>query len=263
MGSFRVLSLESGNPFTNARPSYHFESIGGYHGAKLRLIQDYIDHIFVDPASGRINENALDLLNVEYVISRGVLPETEAVYRSEQSGMLVLRNPDATPRAFFVGETEVIREDEETWDRIRSASFDPARTAILPEAIDFETTPIDSSSTIRVDLEFYSPREIVWNVETDAPRLLVASEIYYPAGWKATIDGEEVPIYRANYLLRAIPVPAGSHQVVMRFDPASHRAGVWISGISTILVYGLAIGLTARAATRRREEKEEEDEVAA
>ncbi len=259
-GRFRVLSLESGNPFTNARPSYHHESLGGYHGAKLRLFQDYIDEIFVDPATGVPTENALDLLNTRYIVAGGVLPGTEPVYQSEQTQLYVLQNPDAVDRAFFVGDIDVMEDESAVLERIRSPEFDPNQTAILPEPIEFDVTPIDSASTVDVEIESYSPREIEWNVQTDAPRLLVVSEVYYPAGWRAYVDDSEVPIHRADYLLRAVPVPEGEHRVVMRFEPVSHRAGVWISGLSALLVYGLTIAVIGRGLIRRRKPPSEEAE---
>ncbi|MEX0822330.1 MAG: YfhO family protein [Rhodothermales bacterium] len=252
MGRFRVLSLETGSPFQNARPSYHYESIGGYHGAKLRLIQEYIDELFVDPATGGPNENALDLLNTRYVIARGALPGTEVVYQSEQTGMYVLENPDALPRAFLVGEIEMADGPEAAYERLRGADFDPRRTAVLYESVDIDPVPIDSSSTARVDMVSYAPDEIVLDAETDAPRLLILSEMFYPAGWDATVDGEDAPIYRANHLLRAVPVPEGSHRVELRFDPSSHRIGVRISAVSTVFVYGLTLGLLGFQWYRRR-----------
>ncbi len=262
-GRFRVLSLESGNPFSNARPSFHHESLGGYHGAKLRLIQDYIDELFIDPGSGAPNKNALDLLNTRYVVARGTLPGMNPVHRGEQTGLIVLENPDALPRAFFVGDVEVIEDEQAVWQRLRSSEFDLRDTAILTEPPDFDVTPIDSASTVRVEMEAYSPHEIVWNVETDAPRLLVASEIYYPAGWKAFVDDEETPIYRADHFLRAVPVPEGRHRVVMRFAPGSHLAGVWISGITSLLVYGLTIVLVGLPWYRRRKERPAKEQISA
>lgn len=249
-GHFRVLSLMS-NPTTNARPSYYYESLGGYHGAKLRLYQDFLDHIlFLD--DGSLNKNALSMMNTKYVIGLGPLEGYKVVYRDDR--FAVLENPDVLPRAFFVGRTEVIPSREETFARLKSPDFDPGETAILPDSIDFETTPIDSSSTVSVTLEKFTPRELVFDVETDAPRLLVVSEVYYPAGWKAYIDDEEVPIYRADYLLRAVPVPAGEHTVRMRFDPKSHTLGVWIAGIATALVYGGVLLILGLSWFRRREE---------
>ena len=78
------------------------------------------------------------------------------------------------------------------------------------------------------------------------------SEIYYPAGWRASVGGESAPIHRVNYLLRGVAVPAGEHEVVMQFNPTAHTAGVWIAGITTILVYGLTIALLALGEYRRR-----------
>jgi hypothetical protein len=257
-GAFRVLSLESGNPMVNARPSYHYESIGGYHGAKLRIFQDYIDHLFMNDR-GLPSENALDLLNVRYVIARGVLPGTEPVFRSEQTGQVVLRNPDAVPRAFLVGDAEVVSSPEAMWDRIQSADFDPGETALLSEPVNLEPVPVDSASTARVTLEAYGPREIRWTVATDAPRLLVASEVYYPAGWNAYVDGEPTPIVRANYLLRAVPIPEGEHEVVMRFEPRSYQVGLWVSGLATALAYGGVVVLLSLRWRRREGETPEGD----
>ena len=118
-------------------------------------------------------------------------------------------------------------------------------------ALDAPLTPIDSSSTATAEVVRFSPRELVIEVDTEAPRLLVVSEVYYPEGWTATIDGEPVPIARVNYLLRGVPVPSGQHTITMRFDPVSHTAGVWISGVTTTLVYLGALGLLALLWRRR------------
>ena len=251
-GHFRVLSLEGQSPMNNARPSYHFESLGGYHGAKLQRYQDFIDHVLRTPQGG-LSETALDLMNARYVIARQQLPGTEVAYQGDQTGYYVLENPDAAPRGFFVGRTEVIASPEDTWARLRSPTFNPQETAILPAPLDAEVTPVDSASTTRVELQEHTPREIRWTVQTDAPRLFVASEVYYPAGWTATLDGETVPIRRVNYLLRGVHVPAGEHELVMRFDPPRHTASIWISGMATALVYGGIAGLLGWSYVRRRE----------
>lgn len=251
-GHFRVLSLESRDQTGNPRPSYHYESLGGYSAVKLRLYQDFLDHLLYDPQTGAPNDNALDLLNTRYVAAQTPLPGLEVVYQGDQTGFYVLENADAAPRAFFVGATEVIEQAEATWARLRSPDFDPRRTVLLAEPLDVATTPIDSTSAASVTLQRYSPREIAWAVETDAPRLLVVSEMYYPAGWRAFVDGEPAPIYRADYLLRAVPVPAGAREVVMRFDPPSYTLSLWLSGLSTVLVYGGLLVLLGLAWRRRR-----------
>lgn len=247
-GAFRVLSLEA-DQTANARPNYFYETLGGYNGAKLRLYQDFLDHLLFDD-NGAPNPTALALTGTRYVVARAPLPGMRIAYRS-QTGFLVLENEAAPPRAFLVGRTEVVPPSEDIWRRLQAPDFPVTGTALLPEAIPEPVTPIDSTSTAEVSLVRHTPREIEWSVETDAPRLLVASEVYYPAGWHATIDGEDAPIYRADYLLRAVPVPAGKHRVVMRFDPRMHTVGVWLSALSTLLVYG-SLALMLGLAYRRR-----------
>ncbi len=259
-GHFRVLSLE-GQPTQNGRPSYFHESIGGYHGAKLRRYQDYLDHVLFDARTGMPNETALDLLNVQYIIARGALPGTEVVFQDASTGFAVLENPDAVPRAFFVGEQEIVADNETMWERLRDPDFDPQAKVFLGSDIAFETTPIDSSSMVSVTLSSYSAREIVWQVQTDAPRLLVASEVYYPAGWQAFIDGESAEIVPANYLFRGVAIPAGQHEVVMRFAPRSYVLSKWIAGGTTGFVYGAVLLLLGMGWMRKRSQHNKQGEA--
>ena len=242
-GHFRVLPLRT--PYTRgpsggkaAIASYHHQSVGGYHAAKLQRYQDYLDHILQASGTGAPNENALDLMNTRYILAKQRLPGTTVAFKDSQTGTLVLENPDAVPRGFLVGQTEVVSGAQTQWSRLRDPSFNPRTTALLSAPQNKPVTPIDSGSTAAATLESHTPPEIRWTVETDAPRLFVASEVYYPAGWTAYLDGEEVPIRRVNYLLRGVHVPAGEHTLVMRFEPASHRYGVWISAVATVVDYG-------------------------
>ena len=113
------------------------------------------------------------------------------------------------------------------------------------------TASIDSMSEASATIVSHSPQEIRWDVTTDEDRLLVVSEMYYPAGWKAFLDEDEVPIHRVNFLLRGIEVPTGSHELVMRFEPASYRIGYLVSLLSTLFAYGglaviLGVGFVRR-----------------
>lgn len=254
-GQHRVLSLERMDQTQLARPSYHHESLGGYSGAKLRLYQDYLDYMLIDPATGQPNANALDLLNARYVISQTSIPFTDLAYLGESSGFNVYENTDVQPRAWIVGDTDVIESAEDTWAMLRSPTFDPATTAILPTPLAEPITPVDSASVLQVTTLEYAPRIIAYGVETDAPRLLILSEVYYPAGWNATVNDEPAEILRANYLLRAIPVPAGSSTVTLRFEPASYVWGRRISMTSTFVVYGSLFVLLGLAWMRRRRTK--------
>ncbi len=251
-GHFRVLSVE-GSLTEIARPAFHYETLSGYHGAKLRLYQDYLESILFDD-SGRPNSNALDLLNTRYVVTSGRFPNATQVFQDDQTGRIVYERTGALPRAYFVGNTEVISSSEETWQRIKSPSFDLAQTAILPAELGFKTSPVDSSSIARATLRSHSPHEIKWTVNTDVARLLVVSEIYYPAGWNAYLDGSEVPIHRVNYLLRGVPVPAGEHELDMRFEPNSYIIGYWLTLGATLLVYGTVIGLIGMGWQRKKNE---------
>jgi len=258
-GKFRVLSLE-GNPQTTARPSYYFESLGGYHGAKLRVYQDFLDHLLLDSATGLPNEQILDMMNTRYVVSPGPFPGMELVFQSE-TGFAVLENPDVLPRAFFVGQVETVQSPDEMLTRLQDSAFEPSQTAVVLEELALTPAPVDSGAMAAAELVSYSPHEIEWNVRTDAPRLLVVSEVYYPAGWKARIDGEEVPILRTNYLLRGVVVPEGEHTVTMSFEPRGHRLGVLISGLATALVYGGTLLLFGLAYFRKRKPEKTGEET--
>ena len=138
------------------------------------------------------------------------------------------------------------------WARLRDPAFDLRRTALLYDPLDMDPVPVDSGSTANVRMRAWSPHEIVLDVATDAPRLLVLSEVFYPAGWGATVGGEETSILQVDHLLRGVPVPAGVHEVVFRFDPPRHRIGVAVGAGSTVLVYGGVIMLLAMGWRRRR-----------
>ena len=255
-GHFRVLSLIEGDPVTVARPSYHYESLGGYHGAKLRLYQDYLEHILFTP-NRTANENGLDMMDVRYVVDRAPFPGGREVFRDPQTGAIVSERPTNPGRAFFVGNVERITEPEAIWARLQDPRFDVSSTAIVHDENDLGTTPVDSTSAISVNLQSHSPQEIRWNVSTDSDRLLVVSELYYPAGWVATLDGEEVPIHRVNYMVRGVSVPAGTHELVMSFKPNSYRIGYLLSLLSTLFAYGGLVVLLGWTYYRGRNEPAE------
>ena len=242
-GQFRVLPA---NWSQNAVPSYFYESVGGYHGAKLALIQDYYDRLLPDDGTG-LNRNALRLLSTRYLVLPGTVPGTEPVYQDPATGLVVSVDSTALPRAFLVDSVRVVPDDQAI-ARIRDDATDLRRVAFVADTPGFDAraltgAPADSGRA-DVTLERFSPDEVVYRVTTDRPRLLVASEVYYPAGWTATVGVEPVPIVRANYLLRGVPVAAGQDQIVtLRYRPQTRSRGVMISGIAALLVYLGAIGL--------------------
>jgi hypothetical protein len=245
-GHFRTFPLAL-NPFNDGRSPYFYESIGGYHGAKLALFQDYIDDLLFS-SDGRLDERALDLLGTRFVITRGPVDGWETAFEDQQTGLFVMERPDAAPRAWFVEDHVVAADREATYAALRDPRVDLRTTAILAEPLPFPlaVAPIDTNSVADVSLIRYTPREIVWQVETDRERLFVASEVYYPAGWVARIDERDAEIHRANHLLRSVVVPPGRHHLSMRFDPPVHRTSLLIASTSSTIVYlllALLIGL--------------------
>ena len=256
LGRFRTLPS---NPSQNADAPAFSESVGGYHGAKLALIQDYFERLLPDDTTG-LNARAVDLLGARYLVLPGVLPGTTPLFQDERTGVVVAENPTALPRAFLVDSVEVIEDTDALIDRIRDPETRLRRVALLSEAlpdgvaVERAAAPRDSARADTVVapanrlsrgvvLDRFEPDEIVWTVRTEGPALFVANEVYYPAGWTATVDDQPAPILRANFLHRAVPVPAGEHLVRMTFDPPTRRLGLRIAWIASLLVYLLTLGL--------------------
>lgn len=250
-GHFRVLDLSGGDPTSDAHATYFYESLGGYTGAKLRVYQDYLDQL-IGALRGDTTVNAPNLLALtatRYVVAQGLMPgtvpawpDTSQLLQTLQSGQPIVGERPVSPRAWFAGEVVEAAPGPETWTRLNAADFEVYRTAIVPPGSNATTTPFDSASAPTVAVASFGPRRIVYDVSTNAPRLLVASEVYYPAGWTATVDGKAAPILRVDHLLRGVPVPAGAKTVELRFDPPRYATGMTVAWISTALAYlGLAL----------------------
>jgi hypothetical protein len=240
---YRVFPLTR-NPFNNAVPSYFYPTVGGYTGAKLALYQDLIDHLLMKGASG-INNPILDMLNVKYLTASQQLPFDGYTEVFNQDGQRVYRNDDVLPKAFFVDSVKTVATPQEAVNLMEpSANFNPANTAIVETNKQIKISP-DTNAQVSVD--DYRASNITLKTSTDKNAFLVISEIYYPAGWEATIDGEPAEIYKTNFVLRGLEVPAGKHTVHMAFEPASHIWGgriawfghiiLWISGIGAGLMF--------------------------
>ena len=239
---FRVMNLTT-STFNDARTSYYLKSIGGYSAAKLRRYQDLIDeHI------SKMNMNVIGMLNAKYFI-----------VSDKKSGQpQVQLNPYAMGNAWFVDTLLVAENANEESDALNY--IDLHTTAVLDKEFagyveDF-TPERDSMATVH--LTKYTPRYLDYEYSTSKPGTIVFSEIYYPYGWKATIDGQPADIYRVNYMLRAINVPAGEHKIHMEFDPDSVKKGNAIAMACVIIMYVtilVVIGLALYGAIRRRKEK--------
>jgi len=235
-GLFRIFPL-GGNLFMDNSFAYHgLQSIGGYSPAKLKIYQTMLDSCLYqspDP-SFQINMNVVNMLNAQYLVAPGRLPEDRFTLVNVDEGkrILVYRHDDALPRAYIAGEAKVAANATEIFALMNAPSFRADQTAILEKAPSVQITRPDSST---VQIMKYQSRQIDASVYTSSTALLVLSEVYYPAGWKAFVDGQETEILKTNYMLRSIVVPAGSHNVEFRFDPVMYRAGYTLSTIAWVI----------------------------
>lgn len=223
---FRVLNL-AGNTFNENNTSYWHKSIGGYHAAKLRRYQEMIEeHISsemndvfkaVSDAGGDMTKvdpsgfPVLNMLNTRYFI-----------FPLQGGQTMPMQNPYTMGNAWFVDEVQYVNNANEEIDALHH--INPAKVAVIDQKFSEQvkqTAVPDTMSSIK--LTAYEPNGLKYEVDSKTGGTVVFSEIYYP-GWQAYIDGVEAPLGRANYILRAMNVPAGKHVVEFKFDPKSLHA---------------------------------------
>lgn len=229
----RVLNLQ--NPFNECRTSYYYESIGGYHGAKIRRYQDLIDHCIggeLQRVIDSLRNNSVDFGGLEALN----MLNTRFFYAGEQRAN-VFSNQYANGNAWIVEEIIPVASPDEEIARV--CHIDTKRQAI----VDSTKFAIPASGGIGdIRLVGKSPNRVTYLARVVGGTACgIFSEVYYPKGWKAYIDGEESDIYRANYLLRALEIPEGEHQIVFEFKPRSHLDRNLIVTISTILVMSIFV----------------------
>ena len=239
---FRIYPL--GSEFGQNKWVMYHQSIGGYHGAKLKRYQEIIANCMnAELKKGvPINWNIVNMLNTKYLIFNQQLPfdNLEYKYYDRNRKLVVYKNKDYLPRAWFVKKLELIKEKEKIWKRLNSPDFNPAETAIVENEIKNVSAPQKSS----VKMLDFQLQYLKFDVETDTTSFLTISEIYYPAGWKAFIDGQETEIYPVNYILRGVVVPKGKHILEMKFEPKIYFLTLKLSLIGILLsLIILIIGL--------------------
>lgn len=224
--SYRVIDLTT-NPFSDARASYYHKSLGGYHAAKLMRFQEILENQF----NGAVNEDVLDMFNVRYVITG-----------DEQKGQRIQRRSSAAGNAWFVDQVTFVKDNAQEMQAI--SSFNPSKEAFVSEEFKdkFNGQRLGVPVNASIKLTSYHPDKMVYEYSTPTEAFAVFSEVYYEKGWKAFVDGKEVPIIRADYILRALQLPGGNHKVEFIFDPESHKLGGMLTLIASII---LGLGLVA------------------
>ena len=235
---YRVLDLTV-NVFNSSVPSYHHKNVGGYSPAKLQRYQDLIEHYLTGEINGLYKQlnQAEELEDVEAWMADGtpVLNALNTRYVILDGNYPPLVNPAAYGAAWFVDSVVSASTPDEEIALL--GSVDLRRQAVV-------SAPIDASAGQdgdTIEITSYAPNELHYHYSASAQRLAVFSEIYYPNGWHATVDGEPVELFRADWTLRAALLPAGEHEVVMTFLPDSYRQGALISAIASIALLLLLV----------------------
>ena len=238
---YRVLNLAS-NTFNENNTAYWHKSVGGYHAAKLRRYQEMIEeHI-----SGEMNNlfkavadagGEMDQLNPAEFPVLNMLNTRYFIFPLQGGQTVPLYNPFALGNAWFVDEVQYVSNANEEIEAIYD--LDPLQKAVVDKKFEASVRPMPSDSTAAIELVEYQPNYLKYEVNSEKGGTIVFSEIYYP-GWQSTIDGEEVAHGRANYILRAMNVPAGKHVVEFKFDPKSLHTTETIAFIALGLLALLA-----------------------
>jgi len=242
--NFRVMNITR-DPFRDSHTSYFHQSVGGYHGAKMRRYQDVIENYLAgyaetlrqeigkkkeaNPRKQLANMPVLNMLNTRYIIyNRNTRP---------------LFNNFSTGTAWFPDSIQFTTSPGESLNAL--GAIDASETAVVHEK--FRSTPEnlpmqpDSVALSQVKRIRYEPDHRVYQVNAKQDELLVFSEIYYEEGWKATLDDKPADILRANYVLKALKIPEGPHKVEFTFEPKAHEVGIQLSMLASIIVVLLIV----------------------
>lgn len=218
---YRVLNLTV-SPFNDATTSYFHRSVGGYHGAKLARYQDLIDRYLND-----LNPAVLDMLNTRYLIVPGEDGQPRAQRRTSAFGA-----------AWFVDSLAGAASAQEEIDLLEKANL--RTTAVvddrLAEKIEPQAPTPETLASARIGLTEYRPNYLRYEYSAPEKAVAVFSEIYYDKGWTAYVDGKESPYFRADYVLRAMELPAGKHVVEWRFRAPGWNTVEAVTGICSALI---------------------------
>jgi hypothetical protein len=232
---YRVLPIQ-GDPFQDARASYFHKNVGGYHAAKLRRYQEIIsNHLMpemqqmitglqsgLQPDSVFQNLDVINMLNSRYLI-----------YDLNQPP---LRNPSALGNAWFVEEFKTVENADAEIAALKEINTARQVTIDRRFADNLNGKKFSKDPNGAIILNEYQPNYLKYSAQAATDQLTVFSDIYYEKGWKAYVDGKEVPHFRVNYILRALVLPAGEHTVEFKFHPASYYTGNKVSFASSLLL---------------------------
>ena len=252
--NYRVLNLAS-NTFNENNTSYWHKSIGGYHAAKLRRYQEMIEEHISTEMNSLFKEVAeaggdMDSLDASKFPVLNMLNARYFIFPLEGGQTVPLRNPFALGNAWFVDEVQYVNNANEEIEAIHG--IDPLHQIVVDKRFESIVKASSASdSTCSITLTAYEPNDLKYEVNSSKGGTVVFSEIYYP-GWQAYIDGEKVEHGRANYIFRAMNVPAGQHVVEFKFDPDTLHATETIAYIAFALLAIAAVVIVILEVKKRK-----------
>jgi hypothetical protein len=225
--SYRVYN-SGGDRFSASdfRVSAFHKAVGGYHPAKLRVYQDIIERYLY----GAANPQILNMLNAKYIITQNPQDGQESV----------IPNPDAYGNCWFVKNIKFVQNDVEELQAIGSTNL--RDTAIVQQSFADKITQPRWDSSSSIALTMFDNDAMEYSSDCSAAQFAVFSEVYYPDGWNAYIDGKKVDYIKTNYALRGLSIPAGKHSIKFLFEPAIYEKGNRISYIGSYFVVLLVLG---------------------
>ena len=235
---YRVFNF-AGDAFQENITSYHYNSVGGYHAAKISIYQDLIERQL---ARQQPNMAVLSMLNTKYFIQKNEESKTQAYQK----------NDSALGNAWFVRSVKFVKNADEEMAALDN--FNPKDTAIVQEKYRENVTLPGSADSTGVIRLIKNDNDII-NYTSSSPvnGFAVFSEVFYSSGWKAFIDGKETPIVKVNYVLRGLSVPAGNHNIEFRFEPKGYYNGKTLTLVfSVIMLAAVAAGIFMEWRQRRR-----------
>lgn len=223
---YRVVDFTT-NPFTDSRTSYFHKNIGGYHAAKLKRYQELIENQL-----SKNNMSVYDMLNTKYFI----------VQAQKGTEPFAQRNPNACGSVWFVKDFRYVANADS--EMLALNNFQPKQTAIIDKRFEkiIGNQPFAFDSTATIRLSKYSPNVMNYESSSVSEQLAVFSEVYYDKGWDAYIDGKKSDYVRVNYVLRAMKIPAGKHQIEFRFEPHAYFWGKNVTLASSLILVICLIG---------------------
>jgi hypothetical protein len=236
---YRVLNLQ--NPFADARTSYFHKSIGGYHGAKMKRYNELISYA-IQPEMQTLIGGFKRPESIDSVMSTlPVINMLNTKYLVYDLNKAPLPNTHALGNAWLVKEVKLVNKADEEVTAVKN--FDPKSTAIINRKFEKELDGFHGGSGEgMIKLTSYAPNDLKYEATMNSgAQLAVFSEIYYPKGWDSFIDGKATPHVEADYVLRAMVIPAGKHLIEFKFEPKSYFLGNKVSMASSILLL-LAMG---------------------